>query len=150
MLQTFLKTSERRRLRSLARSKLESFIGTQNMKGSVKINRLSIVSMICGILIVLFYFVMYVLNLLFPAPSPHTSPFYSVAAPFHWFLASGQLLLGPTALITGIISFVRIRKSMGTEKGKIFALIGLVIGGIQTALLLLGVIAAIRFAAGRA
>jgi len=103
------------------------------MEGYVKVNRLSVVSIVCAALIVLFYLLMFVLIMLFPAPSPYTSQFFSVVAPLHWLMASAQLFLGPAALITGIIALKRIRKSMGTEKGKILALIGLIIGGIQTA-----------------
>jgi len=74
---------------------------------------------------------------MFPPATNHSSPFYSAAAPLHWLLATAQIFLFPTAVITGIIALRRIRRSFGTEKGKILASIGIFIGGMPIAFTLI-------------
>jgi hypothetical protein len=94
------------------------------MEGYVKVNRWSVVSIVCAALIVLVYLLTFVLDRLSPPPPPHISPL---------FMASAQLFLGLAALITGDIALKQIRKSMRAEKGIILASIGFIVGGIQTA-----------------
>ena len=104
------------------------------MEGYVKINRLSIISIVCAAVILLIYLLIIVLIWLFPVPPPHISPFYSAAGPLYVLMALALFFLSPVALITGIIALKRVKKGMGSLREKILALISLIIGGIQTAL----------------
>ncbi len=105
------------------------------MKGYAKIYWVSIISIGSAASILLIYVLIIVLNWLFPPPPPLISPFYSAAGPLYFLLLAFALLfLSPVALITGIISLMLLRKGMGNQREKILVLISLIIGGIQTAL----------------
>ncbi len=116
------------------------------MESLVKTNRLSITSIAGATLVPLIYLLMIVITWLFPPPPPHISPFFSAAAPLFLLMGFALFFLGPLALITGIIALQRIRKGIGNQKGRVLALIGLIIGGVQTALIVLpGIFSLILF-----
>jgi hypothetical protein len=97
-----------------------------------KTSRMAFGSFLCGALIVLFYVLSVILFMLFPAPTGYKSPLYSVFGPLYILMGFAQFfLLCPASLILGFISLRRIDKNYGTRKDKIYARIGLSIGGFQ-------------------
>lgn len=93
------------------------------MESSVKINRLAMVSFISGIIVItLLGFGMY--WQLLPASPEYANSIRTILD----LSVSVQYLCAPVALVTGILALREIKKKVGTEKGKILAWIGIVLG----------------------
>lgn len=98
------------------------------MKTTVKTNRLATVSLVSG-LIALFALGPILFLLLFP-PSPGNLP--EPSSPINTLLTFSRPignLFTLVSLVTGILALREIKKKGGTEKGKLFAWIGIIIGG---------------------
>jgi hypothetical protein len=99
------------------------FLGEPPMDRSVKINRLAMVSFISGIIVIAILGFGMVWQL-FPA-----SPTYAnTIRTFLDLSVSVQFLFAPVALVTGILALREIKKKSETEKGKILAWIGILLG----------------------
>ena len=98
------------------------------MEISVKTNRLAIVSFVSG-LIGLFSLGLTLFPVLFP-PSPENLP--EPTSPINIFMDLSRSVrdLGAlVALLTGILALREIKRNAGTEKGKILAWVGIILGG---------------------
>ncbi len=91
------------------------------MENSVKTNRLAIVSVACGLIAlvaIIFVFVLY-------GSQESSSGIISLA---DGIIMPLRNLCVAIALLTGILALREIKKRDGTEKGKFFAWVGIVIG----------------------
>lgn len=110
------------------------------MQNSVKINRLAMISFVSGLVVIaLLSFGLY--WSLFPA-----SPVYANTIRIILDISvSVQYLCAPVALLTGILALRDIKKKGGTEKGRLLAWIGIILGAGYT---LFGLLVFIIFSAG--
>jgi len=101
------------------------------MESSIKTNRLAIISFVSGFIALIslgLYWVLF--PIAFPGDSSGVMP-ESVNNPIFTILdLSGSVrnLCVPVALLTGILALREIKKKDGTEKGKILAWVGIVLG----------------------
>jgi len=100
------------------------------MENSVKTNRLAIVSLISGLIALLslgLYWVLF--TMAFPSSPGYTpEPTNRAILTIMDLSVSVRNLCALTALVTGILGLREIKKKDGTEKGKILAWVGLVLG----------------------
>ena len=96
---------------------------TLKMESSVKINHLATVSFVSGLtLITLLSFGRY--WLVFPASPGYSDTIRTILD----YSVTVQYLCALLALLTGILALRAIKKKAGTEKGKIFAWVGILTG----------------------
>jgi hypothetical protein len=114
------------------------------MQTSKRINRMAMISFIFGLIALLSLGLYWGLQtLVFPA---HTVEFANrVILPIMDGSTMVRNLCATTALVTGIIALVQIKKTMSTEKGRLFAWIGIALG---TSWILFGLAVGIIFTLG--
>ena len=93
------------------------------MKSSVKLNRLATVSLVSGLIVLaLLSFGLY--WLLFPSSPGYSDTIRALLD----ISVTVQYFCALVALITGILALRAIKKKAGTEKGKLFAWVGILTG----------------------
>jgi hypothetical protein len=114
------------------------------MENSVKINRLAMVSFVSGLIVIaLLSFGLYWQA--FPA-SPGS---WNTIRTFLDLSVSVQYLCALIALLTGILALRALKKKDGTEKGKLLAWVGMVLGaGYLLFGLLVGILFSLEFLGG--
>lgn len=110
------------------------------MKNSIKINRLSIVSFVSGLMALLslgLYWVLF--SVAFPSsPEPANRALITIMD----LSVSFRNLCALTALVTGIFGLREIKKKDGMQSGKTLAWVGIILGG---GWILFGVLTSITF-----
>jgi len=98
------------------------------MEATVKTNRLAIVSFVSGLLGLLALSPILFLLLFPPAPGNLPEPSSLINTFLAWSRSVGNLST-IVSLVTGILALREIKKKGGTEKGRLFAWVGIIIGG---------------------
>ncbi len=110
------------------------------MEGSVKTNRLAIISIASGVMALLGQGLILVLGVIFPPPPGHFSPLLGRAGLIILLSALATVLSLPIALVTGILALRQINKKQRIEKGKGLAWAGIALGGGLSSLYVLDLI----------
>ena len=96
------------------------------MNNSIKTNRTALISFICGLIALLslvLYYVFFAINNVTP-----TGPFGPTLVSIMDFTVPVRNLFSTVALLTGILALLEIKKKEGTEKGKLLAWAGILLG----------------------
>jgi len=96
------------------------------MENSIKTNRLALISFICGLIALLslgLYYALFAINNITP-----TGPFGPTLVSIMDITVPVRNLLSTVSLITGILALLEIKKKEGTEKGKLLAWAGILLG----------------------
>jgi hypothetical protein len=104
--------------------------GQDSPNGPVKQSELAITSFVLAVLAVLSFVLVIILASAFPPAAGHRSPLTGPAGPTIFIIASLSLILGPAALLTGIVSLRRVRRLKAGAKGQTLAWMAVVLGGI--------------------
>ncbi len=96
------------------------------MENSVKTNRLALISFVCGLIALLslgLYYILFPMVFGNPAGTTNTAllSIMDLTVPV-------RNVFSTVALITGILALVEIKKKEGSEKGKLLAWVGIVLG----------------------
>jgi len=126
--------------------------GRASPNGPVKKSGLAITSFALAILAVLSFVLVIILASAYPPAAGHRSPLTGPGGPAIFIMATVSLILGPAALLTGLVSLRRIRRLQTADaKSKPLAWIAVALGGICTILYWIAPIAALAWfsAAGK-
>jgi hypothetical protein len=107
--------------------------GQDRRNGPVKKSELAITSFVLAVLAVLSFALVIILANTFPPAVGHRSPLTGPAGPAIFIIASISLILGPAALLTGIVSLRRIPKLRDPRaNSKALAWTAVVLGGLSS------------------